>query len=74
LSGIKDFENASKEVSGNFNPTLNNLYKYKAVNSNQVEQIQQAFNYIYATLPENAKSLLKYKARNIEGGLTTLLG
>lgn len=74
LTGINDFKNATKEASGNFDPTLGNLYKYKIVNKDQTEQIQQAFNYIYNTLPENAKALLKYKAQNIEGGMIALLG
>lgn len=74
LTSIKDFENAAKEASGNFNPTLSNLYKYKIVTKDQTEQIQQAFSYIYNTLPENAKALLKYKAQDVEGGMPALLG
>lgn len=74
LTGIKDYEQALKESSGEFNPSLNNLYKYKIINKNQTEQIQNAFNYIYHTLPENMKTLLKIKARDVEGGMTTLLG
>lgn len=73
LRGIEDFKKAINESNGDFNPTINNLYKYKLVDENQAKQIQQAFNYIYATLPENAKSLLKYKASGIEGGMETLL-
>jgi hypothetical protein len=50
------------------------LYKYKIIDKSQAEQMQSAFKYIYKTLPENVKSLLKYKSGNVEGGLETLLG
>lgn len=74
LTGINDFVEAIQTSQDNFNPTINNLYKYKKVTESQARQIQTAFNYIYNTLPENAKALLKYKAQNVEGGLEYLLG
>jgi hypothetical protein len=36
--------------------------------------MKEAFSYIYKTLPENAKTLLKYKAGGVEGGLEMLIG
>ena len=74
LSGLKDFEKAIKESGGEFNPVLNNLYKYKIINKDQVEQIKNAFSYIYNTLPENAKTLLKIKSQNVDGGMAGLIG
>lgn len=74
LNGIDDFNRAMQSSAGEFNPTINNLYKYKKVDRSQAEQMKMAFNYIYKALPENAKALLKYKSGNVEGGLETLLG
>lgn len=74
LQGIEDFNKAIQKQPGNFNPSINNLYKYKIIDKSQAEQIELAFKYIYKTLPENAKALLKYKSGNVEGGLETLLG
>lgn len=74
LTGLKDYEQAVKESAGEFNPILNNLYKYKIVDKNQTEQISNAFSYIYRTLPENMKTLLKIKSKGMEGGMAELLG
>ena len=74
LRGVDDFNKAIQNSDGSFNPTINNLYKYKHVDKNQAEQMQAAFNYIFRTLPENAKALLKYKSQQVEGGLESLLG
>lgn len=74
LQSIDDFNKAVQKSGGSFNPSINNLYKYKIIDKSQAEQMQSAFKYIYKTLPENVKSLLKYKSGNVEGGLETLLG
>ena len=74
LTGIQDFNEAINKSQDNFNPTVNNLYKYNIVTESQAKQINSALNYIFNTLPENAKALLKYKAKNVEGGLEYLVG
>lgn len=74
ISSLEDFKIAVQESDGKFDPTLNNLYKYNYITKNQADQIKNAMGYIYHTLPENAKTLLEYKARNIEGGMVGLLG
>lgn len=63
ITGIQDFINA-QEQSGNYNSTVDNLYKSKLLTKNQAMQSQQALAYIYRTLPENAKTLLKTKTQN----------
>lgn len=72
---IKGIDDLKQALSTNleFDPTLQNLYKYKILNENQIKQVQSAFNYIMMSLPENMKTLLQYKARNLEGGMATLL-
>lgn len=74
LKGLQDFKQACQEANGDFNPTIDNLYKYKIVDRSKAQQMKEAFNYIYQTLPENAKTLLKYKSGGVEGGLEMLLG
>ena len=61
LKGLEDFKRASQETDGSYNPTVENLYKSKLLTKSQAEQAQQAFDYIWNTLPENAKTLLKIK-------------
>lgn len=61
LKGLEDFKRASQESDGSYNPTVENLYKSKLLTKSQAEQAQQAFDYVWNTLPENAKTLLKIK-------------
>lgn len=63
ITGLQDFINA-QEQSGNYDATVDNLYKSKLLTKNQAMQSQQALAYIYRTLPENAKTLLKTKTQN----------
>lgn len=74
LKGLQDFKQACQETHGDFNPTIDNLYKYKIIDKSMAQQMKEAFSYIYKTLPENAKTLLKYKAGGVEGGLEMLIG
>ena len=71
IGGLKDFINASKnaQISDKYQITTDNLYHYEYMTKDQAEQANQAFNYIYNTLPENAKTLLMLKApeHTIEG-------
>lgn len=61
LRGIEDFKKAVQESDGSYNPTVENLYKTKLLTKSQAEQAQYAFDYVWNTLPENAKTLLKIK-------------
>lgn len=63
ITGLQDFINA-QEQSGNYDATVDNLYKSKLLTKSQAMQSQQALAYIYRTLPENAKTLLKTKTQN----------
>lgn len=73
LNGIKAYVQASQSSIDDFNPTLDNLYKYSVIDKSQKRQIELAFNYIYATLPENAKTLLKVKSDGTDNGAKTLI-
>lgn len=63
ITGLQDFINA-QEQSGNYDSTVDNLYKSKLLTKSQAIQSQEALTYIYRTLPENAKTLLKTKTQN----------
>lgn len=74
LKGLEDFKRASQETDGSYNPTIENLYKSKLLTKSQAEQAQQAFDYVWNTLPENAKTLLKIKGgTGEERGAKTLI-
>ena len=63
VSGMNDFMQAVKQASTEkHNGTIHDLYKYKYLTKDQSEQANQAKAYIYSTLPENMKSLLKIKS------------
>ena len=63
INGLHDFMEAVQQASGeNYNGTVNDLYKYKYLTKEQATQAQETIKYIYKTLPENAKTLLKIKA------------
>lgn len=62
ITGIQTLTNAIQTASQNgikFNGTTQDLYQYKIINKTQKEQADAALKYIYTTLPENAKTLLK---------------
>lgn len=63
VNGLQEFMNAQQQ-SGNYNATVDNLYKGKLLTKNQAMQAQAALSYIYSTLPANAKTLLKTKTQN----------
>lgn len=63
LQGLEQFMVAARK-SNDYNPTLDNLYKGKLLTESQAMQAQQALSYLYRTLPENAKSLLKLKTKS----------
>ena len=73
ITGLEDFMKACSEIKGEFEPTLQNLYKYSILDKNQIEQVKNAFNYIINTLPNNAKTLLKIKSDGTEKGVLKLI-
>lgn len=75
LTGIQAFSNALSKVSGNdFNPTVDNLYRYNIIETKEKEQIEAALIVLSSMLEENEKALLEYKSLHLKGGINTLIG
>lgn len=64
IQGLNDFIKAAQET-GQYDASIEDLYKAQIINKTQAQQAQQTIAYIYKTLPQNAKSLLKTRT---EGG------
>lgn len=64
IQGLNDFIKAAQET-GQYDASIEDLHKAQIINKTQAQQAQQAIAYIYKTLPQNAKSLLKTRT---EGG------
>lgn len=67
ITGIQTLTNAIQTASQNgikFDGTTQDLYQYKIINKTQKEQADAALKYIYITLPENAKTLLKMRTNS----------
>lgn len=64
IQGLNDFIKAAQETR-QYDASIEDLYKAQIINKTQAQQAQQAIAYIYKTLPQNAKSLLKTRT---EGG------
>lgn len=64
IQGLNDFIKAAQKT-GQYDASIEDLYKAQIINKTQAQQAQQAIAYIYKTLPQNAKSLLKTRT---EGG------
>lgn len=62
LKGLNDFKQAVAQ-SGNYNATVQDLYSGKLMTKDSAEQAQQALTYIYRSLPNNMKSLLKTRTK-----------
>ena len=73
LQGLQDFAKAVQNAGGQFDGTVNDLYKYKYLTKTQAEQAKKAMQYIYQTLPENAKALLKVKSDGSDNGALKLV-
>lgn len=73
IKGLQEFYNAIEVSEGKFDGTINDLYKYKYLTKSQAEQAKKAMQYIYQTLPENAKSLLKVKSDGSDTGAIKLI-
>ena len=67
ITGMQTLINAIQTASQNgikFDGTTQDLYQYKIINKTQKEQADAALKYIYMTLPENAKTLLKMRTNS----------
>jgi hypothetical protein len=73
LEGLDDFYKAIQASGGNFDGTVNDLYKYKLLTKTQAEQAKKAIQYVYNTLPSNARALLKVKSDGSETGALKLI-
>ena len=74
LSGLEAFQKAVAQ-SGSYDSTVNNLYKGKLLTASQAAQAEQALKYIYQSLPENARTLLKTKSSTLDDkGAIDILG
>lgn len=62
LKGLNDFKQAVAQ-SGNYGATVQDLYSGKLMTKDSAEQAQQALTYIYRSLPNNMKSLLKTRTK-----------
>lgn len=65
IAGLKNFKEAVQKAGsvggGAYNATVDNLYNWEVVNSSQASQMEQAFAYIMASLPPQARALLEVK-------------
>lgn len=62
IQGLNDFVKAAQETR-QYDASIDDLYKAQIINKTQAQQAQQAIAYIYKTLPQNAKSLLKTRTQ-----------
>lgn len=73
IQGLQDFQQAVQKSGGQFDGTINDLYKYKYLTKGQAEQAKKAIQYIYQTMPVNAKTLLKVKSDGTDNGALKLI-
>ena len=75
LKGLNDFIQASQNSDNSYNATVESLYKSKLLTKTQAAQAQEACEYLWATLPENAKTLLKIKSGTgeVKGGKALMM-
>lgn len=76
LGGIEILNSAIQQGaldSGLTNLSVDGLYKSKIITSSQAAQAENALSYIYHTLPENARTLLKLKSGGTDEGVKALL-
>lgn len=73
IKGLDDFYKAAQASGGAFDGTVNDLYKGNFLTKSQAEQAKKAMQYIYSTLPSNARALLKVKSDGSESGALKLI-
>lgn len=62
LSGLQDYIKAAS-TSQTYNTSIDNLYKSNMLTKSQAEQAAMAIDYVWNTLPTNAKTLLRTKTQ-----------
>lgn len=73
IEGLESFYKAVQASDGQFDGTINDLYEYKYLTKSQAEQAKKAVQYIYRTLPVNARTLLKVKSNGTDEGAIALI-
>lgn len=75
IKGLNDFIKASENSDNSYNATVESLYKSKLLTKTQAAQAQEACEYLWATLPENARTLLKLKSGTgeVKGGKALMM-
>lgn len=74
IQGINDYANAIMDSQEDpYNKTIHDLYSSKQLTKTQAEQAQQAMVYIWQSLPENAKTLLKLKSDGTNEGAIKMI-
>lgn len=73
LKGINDYQNALKN-SNMYNASVQDLYKAKLLTQDQAQQANSAIIYLYQSLSEPAKTLLKMKSDGTSEGVLSLIG
>lgn len=63
ITGLQDFLQQAQQAPQGFNGTIQDLYKYKQLTESQAKQAKMAIEYIYRTMPQNMKTLLKTKTQ-----------
>lgn len=63
LNVLSEIESA--QIAGQAGMTLDGMYKNKIITKDQKQQAESALQYIYNTLPDNAKALLALKSDNM---------
>lgn len=74
LSGLEAFMQAQQQSDGKYDNTTEDLYKAKLLTKDQAVQARKALDYLYQTLPNNAKTLLKLKSDGTDKGAYDLIG
>lgn len=69
--GLQYLQQAQQQMGRNIGDgmTLEGLYESNVLTKDQTTKAYQALQYVYSMLPQNAKSLLAYKAGSNEGAL-----
>lgn len=63
IAGLQDFLQQAQQAPQGFNGTIQDLYKYKQLTESQAKQAKMAIEYLYRTMPQNMKTLLKTKTQ-----------
>lgn len=73
MQGLQDYTQALQK-SGRYDASVQDLYEVKLLTESQADQAKLALQYIYSTLPNTAKALLKMKSNGKDSGAEALIG